>query len=390
MLRRFKVAKNSGRIFSFVLLIIVFQWLVSFSSVASPAELQSKLIAFTSSNPDLLSLDRLLDGSGGGVDIPVGAEFIKLGLSFDPPIGADKIVVTLCSGKFIDGVEFFTFPDFRRTYAEGGSLAVVARLKGASSSIRSLALNFRHNQGFCLKKISFFDSSGKSIAVETEAALKVASSSQPKLLKAESEINENRDEVKKQFNQSGLAEVLDQELTYRSESNSEKSIFRFRSDGTFFIFGPNYDDKTAGRFTALGKFQVERVAKNDSSTKSNSESKLNSSPTIEAQSKTKSKSDLGAVRMFNLKALSSSAKKNMNKILIKLRGQRLVTPEPWDGFLCGALCGGRGLASANSVIDVNAIIAIEKTNSGFFIRNRTDESKKSLPFSDIHVRASSL
>lgn len=288
------------------------------------------LIAISSSAKGTKSPEVLFQG--GSFSIQTEGQFVKLGMVFNPPIFASKIVLESCANAFNDGVEFSISPNFRRIYAEGGARLIPIDIVGTEevgghkglTEIRTLAVNFRGNQKLCINRLSFLNEFGSSINIKTE-------------VERAGVADKTQVDNSEKFLSAGLGRVLDQELNQKNEN--ERSIFRFRSDGSYFIFGKNDDSKSAGRYTAIGDYQI--VNQKD------------------------------------------------KKITLQLNGHRLVTAEPWDGVLSEKHHGDQNLANSKSIKAIADVIQIERTNGGYMIRNRENKENRVLPFSDIFVRLSS-
>lgn len=266
--------------------------------------------------------------AGKGFSVDSDGKFVKIGFAFTPSLQAAKVAIESCKEEFKDGIEFFVYPGLRRHYAEGGFVSVTVDLAagtGATTTeVRSLALNFRHNDPVCIKAIRILDPSGAEFAIRSDnvgAAAHTAGSGFNKAIAAK-------------FKSIGLELAIDQELTFQGDG--DRWHFRFRSDGTYLLFGTTTDTRTAGRFTVLGNFEILRVLK--------------------------------------------------KKIELRVRGRRIESQDPWDGWLCGVLCG-----EPRRAISVDEKISIERAvNGGFMIRNRTRRDRRTIPFSDVQVRTSNL
>lgn len=268
------------------------------------------------------ALQSLLENGARLVTAPADANF-KISMAFDPPVHVAKVIVESCESDFRDGVDFAVAPGLFRAYAESGTKSVTAKF-GSEIEVRSLAISFRHNQGVCLKSLRFFDGAEKPIRV---SVVPLRDSDLP------------RERLKREFGQAGggLPEVLDQSLIARNED--ENWIFRFRGDGTYFMYGRSEDVKTPGRFVSLGEFRV----------------------------------------------VGSGTK---NKVKLALKGQRWKAAQPWDGWYCGSICGEREPASPSKVEES---LMIEILPGGtYMVRNRSVPTTRDLPFSDASVRISTL
>ena len=137
------------------------------------------------------------------------------------------------------------------------------------------------------------------------------------------------------FTASGVEKVLEHELATHAEKDNW--LFRFRSDGTFFVYGFDDGSRGARKFSGLGTYQV------------------------------------------------LSAEKN--KIKLSLSGTRRGTAAAWDGYVCELACNepeGRDLAR------ITDAVLIEKTGTAYMVRNRTAPQKRTLPFSDMRTKISTL
>ena len=137
------------------------------------------------------------------------------------------------------------------------------------------------------------------------------------------------------FKGSGVEKVLEHEL----ETHDEKDnwLFRFRSDGTFFVYGFDDGSRGARKFSGLGTYKVLSTEK--------------------------------------------------NKIELELAGTRRATATAWDGYVCELACNepeGRDLAR------IGDIVVIEKAGTTYMVRNRTIPKKRTLPFSDMRTKISTL
>jgi hypothetical protein len=142
--------------------------------------------------------------------------------------------------------------------------------------------------------------------------------------------------VRKVFAEAGVLGVLDRELGARGED--DPWLFRFRSDGTFFIRGFSDEHRGARSYSALGSFELVSHEK--------------------------------------------------GKVRLKLIGSRFPTAVPWDGVACPLACGDRGAAPGQLVEED---IQIEEARGAtFIIRNRTARVGQTLPFSDLRVKRSTL
>ncbi|HVK60592.1 MAG TPA: hypothetical protein VM432_03535 [Bdellovibrionales bacterium] len=132
-----------------------------------------------------------------------------------------------------------------------------------------------------------------------------------------------------------LRSVIDRE--YTNKEKTELWRYRFRSDGTFFVRGFADEMNDSREFSALGTYKI----------------------------------------------VSSSKK----KAKFELEGMRYSTPQPWDGLVCTKECGMQEIPGT----PVKESVEIEHASGGaLFVRNRNDRSSRTLPFSDLKIRASTL
>lgn len=135
----------------------------------------------------------------------------------------------------------------------------------------------------------------------------------------------------------GLSSVLDRELLARLDEK-DAWIFRFRSDGTFFIRGYGDSISEARAFSVLGSFRVVKTTKKGAQ--------------------------------------------------LQLTGIRVPTATAWDGVLCPFECG-ETIGKRDQA--VNDLIEIEDVKAGaVMIRNRTDLEKRTIPFSDLKSQNSAI
>ena len=128
----------------------------------------------------------------------------------------------------------------------------------------------------------------------------------------------------------GLGQVIDRELAVRVDTD-KLWLFRFRSDGTFFIRGFDDDMRIASALSAIGSYRILKIKK--------------------------------------------------NSVELALNGIRAATPEPWDGALCPLDCG---IAVDKRDVVVHDTVEIEATKTGsVMVRNRSPRSRRTLPFSDL-------
>ena len=306
-------------------LILVIALLASANTFAAAP----RAVSADASLPASSSVDGLL--SGRNLETKSSAEFLKIAFSFEPPIEAERVSVETCGSDFNDGVEFFAHPGARRVYVEGGTKIANADFGSRHAEITSLAINFRHNSSLCLKSLQFKSAKNVVVAVGGLDPAPPADGARAK------EFEKRRQE----FATAGLEAVIDQELTPNS-SEDGKWIFRFRGDGTFFIFGRSDDMQSNGRFSAIGEFDIKSATK--------------------------------------------------SRVRLLLSGNRFGTAEPWDGWHCPSPCrssGARGGREPAQIRKVSDTVEIEKLASGgFMIRNRVKPRSRSLHFSDLRVRPS--
>ena len=137
------------------------------------------------------------------------------------------------------------------------------------------------------------------------------------------------------FELSGIDKVMEHELSTQDEKDNW--LFHFRADGTFFIYGFDDSSRSARKFSALGTFQILETEK--------------------------------------------------NKVKLALSGGRRSTAAAWDGYVCELACNE---PEGRDIPRVSDVILIEKNGSGYMIRNRTPPKKRTLPFSDMRTKISTL
>ncbi len=134
-----------------------------------------------------------------------------------------------------------------------------------------------------------------------------------------------------------FASMLDRELVSRLD-DKETWIFRFRSDGTFFMRGYGDDISEARAFSALGSYTIEKPTKTGAR--------------------------------------------------LQLHGIRVPTALAWDGVLCPFECGGAIEKKTQMVSDV---IELEEAKAGaVMVRNRAPVAKRTIPFSDLKSQNSAF
>jgi hypothetical protein len=374
--------------------------------------------------------------SNGTIEARGDAQFVKVSVVLDSLVDVRKVRVESCGGIFQDGVDFYFYPRWKYAFAEGGKQAVEAQLAREDSQVRTISINFRHNNKVCLKGLWYSGPDQKLVPLEIEPPtpavldgarglsrlfdgiidtvydlsgagaklsfnvpqsfdrgrvwLKGRGARPSKIeLKGDGEFSEvvqleddwggqevrfkkpfkgrnlfirgidggevaeirfsgeagtirpHTDEeneamsVRNRIAEAGLIEILDRELGTREDG--DRWQFRFRSDGTFFIRGFTDEDRTSRAYSALGSFEV-----------------ISGSP----------------------------------RPKLRLVGSRMTTAFPWDGIACPLGCGDRGAPPGKLVGEE---IEIEKLRgAAFMIRNRTLSAERTLHFSDLKVKASSL
>lgn len=136
---------------------------------------------------------------------------------------------------------------------------------------------------------------------------------------------------------SSLASMLDLELSARVDEK-DVWLFRFRSDGTFFIRGFGEDMTEARAFSALGSYRIEKQTKKGAR--------------------------------------------------LRLYGVRVPTANAWDGVLCPFECGG---AVDRRDVSIDEVVELEEAKGGaIMVRNRTARAKRTLPFSDLKSQNSAF
>lgn len=386
--------------------------------------------------------------TGQSVELSAGPEFLKLTAIFAQPLKAKRVVIESCAGEFQDGVEFMFHPGQRRAFVEGGKALAAVTIPG-DQPVRALAIVFGHGTPKCLKGFQIADGKGQNFSLDapTLEAAKLENSQLRKLfdfgfdqsaffsngvgsvIQFEDEqtvdkvqiwnghqlsgslFNKNEkvkrlslvvdggspkkielkerfglqtvdvvppltgkkfvfkpasngymtefrfitgkgaeervfapfdtnfageQKVSKAFMDADVSEALDHELTTRNEAHNWH--FRFRSDSSFFVYGYNEGENRRGQVGGLGRFEVLQV-----------------SP---------------------------------KKLKLKLRGIRFDTAQLWDGVLCGPPCGEPD-APTNHTIDET--IVVERWPAGvFMVRNRNPLNNRSLLFTDLKSKVSSL
>jgi hypothetical protein len=267
------------------------------------------------------------------------AEFTKLGFVFAKPISFAKIKVEACQGEFKDGIDFYMYPGWRSSFSEGGKPKIISPAI-AGQPIESVALVFRHNRNVCVKSIGIEDEKGVAVPLVST------------LVKSVEEIAKGSDgseKMRRAFAGPGLIDVIDRELSTKNER--ENWLFRFRSDGTYFVRGFDDDYDKARAFSSIGTYDVKSSVQ--------------------------------------------------HKITLQLNGWRVSTPQAWDGIICPMMCGKSmktGSTETNAKVDaktsatpVSDEVVVESLKGEvFMMRNRTSASKRSLPFADLRVKLSTL
>lgn len=393
----------------------------------------------------------------------IHSQFAKLILVFSKDVSLSKIEVETCSSEamgkskrvaeFKDGAEFFFFPGWRQSFVEGGK-SVLAATVPDEMPVRTVSINFRYNEQFCLSGLRIFSPTGQQLnlvgvpeinanvkgdgqsyylidsrpdtawrvaqhkaelEIEFEApqtieqlhvwngdqssssafgsiqqveeievrgennktevvGLKQESGRQDIKLKkpmtsrsfkltaraknmtsrfmaiselrfgtsqgqirVSSKTSQKKfvDEILRQFGEAKLESALNRELV-----TGEKNpwIFRFRTDGSFFVRGLGNNMEEARAFYASGTFKVLDVDK--------------------------------------------------RKINLELSGFRRASAFAWDGYTCGLGCDVVVTGLETSVSD---LMTLERSkNRRFMLRNRSPLQERSLPFGDLRVKMSSL
>jgi hypothetical protein len=403
------------------------------------------VLAFYFSSEDPQSARDLVNGQA--VEIRSAADFLKLNVIFAQPLKLKRVVVESCEGEFQDGVEFMFHPGHRRTFVEGGKSVVSAVVSG-DQLVRSMAVVFGHASPKCLKGFQIFDSSGHALTIDAPKleSAKIENSELRKLfdlgfqqsasfsngvgstiqfaeeqsisglqvwngnqlsnalfvsgekmkglsliadgepmrklvlkpkpglqtLKVEPalrgkkitikplsggvvtelrflsgkgaaekvfvpfELQEQQKKLSEAYAESDLTTVLDRELTTRDDANNWH--FRFRSDSTFFIYGYNDGENRRGQINGLGRYEILHV--------------------------------------------------EPKKLKLKLRGIRIEAANLWDGLICGPPCGEPDSKMSRAIDET---IVVEKFPSGIFmVRNRNAQNNRSLLFTDLKTKVSTL
>jgi hypothetical protein len=276
---------------------------------------------FSISAVDVLTATGLLHGKP--VKIPPGLQFAKLKFAFLSPTKVGEVIVESCDADFKDGGDFYFSPGLSHYFSEGGRRTLQIKLAENQDPVNEISIVFRHNDGFCLKSFKVVAPGGQPLDVHLVVSDAVHPPSQ-----------QSPEVVKSIFSKSDVAAALDSELYYLDDQ--DRWLFRFRSDGSFFVRGFSDDMKQSRAFSALGTFVV--------------------------------KSGKG------------------NRVELKLKGVRITTSMPWDGLLTdkeSALVTGSGPVSEQIVIEKWAA-------SSYMIRNQTDLKVRTLPFSDVRTELSTL
>ncbi len=271
-----------------------------------------------------------------------GTTFAKLAFAFDKPVRLSAVQIEACSGSFSDGIDLFLHPGARKAYAEGGDTKAVARFQPVSTDVQSLALNFRHNDPVCVKNFKLLDEKGAVISL-IEAS-EPASAKQGRGLDVAPNIPKNpkvdigiSQDVRAKLEANGLAILLDRELNQPDESGGW--TFRFREDGSYFLFGHGNQSKEGSRFSSLGEYEIQNA-------------------------------------------------RNGRADLV-LTGVRIASAMPWGGWICGKFCGDKKRENATRVRDVLVIEKISET--AFKLRNRRKAADRAgLPSINLRVRSSTL
>ena len=163
----------------------------------------------------------------------------------------------------------------------------------------------------------------------------------------------------------GYGDILDREL--RVDERGEIWKFRFRSDGTFFarVFVDRARVAKSWSVTGLWKLAEVGSAPAVPSTKASLSAKTKSTPSAEAP-----------------------------RLAFSIVGTKLPTAHAVDSLPCGNQCFAGGedrRPSAQRELAVFELIELQRERrSLFFIRNRTDQEKRTLEFGDLKVRIHSL
>ena len=385
---------------------------------------------------------------GQSTQLKPGPEFVKFSVSFATPSNIKAVSIESCGGEFADGIDFFFYPGQRRVFVEGGRTFALARVPD-DQPVSTLAVVFRHQTPSCLQGFRLFDRPGRALLLtapelspgktegdeqrklfdqrflipaefssglakdfsfessqdfdrvqvwvgdqlgeanfrETPKLLRFSISAdggKPQSIQAKEKLGMQEimlkkplagkkirftpassgalselrfgsgsgstartflpmedgaleSKVAKTFSDNQLKELLDHELVTREESDNWH--FRFRSDSTFFVYGNNDEQLgVAGHLNGLGRFEV-----------------------------------LGA---------------QPKKIKIRLQGYKLEAAFLWDGSVCGPGCGE---TLPQKIKPIDETIVLERLPNGvFMVRNRNTQAKRTLLFSDLKSKVSSL
>ncbi len=254
-------------------------------------------------------------------------QFSKLAIVFAKPVsGLTQIEIESCAADFRDGIEAFTFPNMRKFFAEGGFSKATLHFPAESSEIKIIDFVFRLNRGLCLKQLTLRNDKNVVMKIDLQEGATAN-------VEDQASTSNTRESS---FAKAGISPMLDSEIV--PKSIDEGWIFRFRSDGTFFVFGDNDAVMGGAHFSAIGSFEISETL--------------------------------------------------ANSLRLKLTGVRFVTHGPWDGWYCGNSCGQRTVDGQTAVSE---IIELQKLKTGgYFIRNRTEEKLRTIPFSDFPVRLKTL
>lgn len=268
-----------------------------------------------------------------------------------------KVEIESCEAEFRDGVDFYFFPGWLNGYAEGGRKTAVAALPEAKL-LRTLTIIFRHNDALCVKALRVTAANGKVQSLvflgseranapakevlfnggQASRSVSAVPPPQGALRSAETAVDalSPAARVATAFNDKEYRAILDRELFFNDDG--KHWLFRLRSDGSFFMRGHHDVYTEAQAFSAIGRFAVER-------------------------------SKAGAV-------------------VLRIVGRRFTTPQPWDGSVCPQDCEESGEPLGTYV---NEEISIRDLGKGQIqINNWNAPGKRSLPFSGVKVRRTSL
>lgn len=250
------------------------------------------------------------------------ARFVKFSLALEEPAIVESIEAISCDKPFSDGIDLFAYPGYRSSFSEGGKTRVRIRVPASDRAVQSVALVFRQSENVCLEKVRLFGRGDKELKV---VASKVVAATPPEAkTKTATEVQSVKIETP----------IIDRELAAISE---DRWIFRFRSDGTFFIRGFDDEYRKSRAYSALGKYEV----------------------------------------------VSSKA----DSIKLKLSGRKVVTAHAWDGVLCPEECGGK---SPNEGTVNDELFVEEAKGAVWMVRNRTSRSERGLQFEDLKTKTTSL